>query len=71
MIVGTYRLLRQDQADRHFGFYSAGEYDIAPVLAGPLQAGAAEHRVDAVVQHVGPDAVPQELDRAFGASRGR
>ncbi|WP_298951829.1 GNAT family N-acyltransferase [uncultured Methylobacterium sp.] len=33
MIVGTYRLLRQDQADRHFGFYSAGEYDIAPVLA--------------------------------------
>ncbi|MEH3145507.1 MAG: GNAT family N-acetyltransferase [Methylobacterium frigidaeris] len=33
MIVGTYRLLRQDQAGRHFGFYSAGEYDIAPVLA--------------------------------------
>jgi putative hemolysin len=27
MIVGTYRLLRQDQADRHFGFYSAGEYE--------------------------------------------
>lgn len=32
-VVGTYRLLRQDQADRHFGFYTAGEYDIAPVLA--------------------------------------
>ena len=32
-VVGTYRLLRQDIADRHFGFYTAGEYDIAPVLA--------------------------------------
>ena len=31
-IVGTYRLLRQDIADRHFGFYSAGEYDIEPLL---------------------------------------
>lgn len=32
-IVGTYRLLRQDIADRHTGFYSAGEFDIAPLLA--------------------------------------
>ncbi len=32
-IVGTYRLLRQDVAERNFGFYSAGEYDIAPLLA--------------------------------------
>lgn len=32
-IVGTYRLLRQDVADRHDGFYSAGEYDVAPLLA--------------------------------------
>ncbi|MFE1601281.1 GNAT family N-acetyltransferase [Methylobacterium sp. ID0610] len=31
-VVGTYRLLRQEQADRHFGFYTAGEYDIGPVL---------------------------------------
>jgi putative hemolysin len=31
-VVGTYRLLRQDTADRHFGFYTAGEYDIAPVI---------------------------------------
>ncbi|MPZ58875.1 MAG: GNAT family N-acetyltransferase [Rhizobiales bacterium] len=27
-VVGTYRLLRQDIADRHGGFYSAGEFDI-------------------------------------------
>lgn len=32
-VVGTYRLLRQDAADRHFGFYTAGEYDIAPLIA--------------------------------------
>jgi putative hemolysin len=31
-VVGTYRLLRQEVADRHFGFYSAGEYDIGPLL---------------------------------------
>lgn len=32
-VVGTYRLLRQDVAERHFGFYSQAEYDIAPLLA--------------------------------------
>jgi putative hemolysin len=32
-IVGTYRLLRQDIAERHGGFYTAGEYDIGPLLA--------------------------------------
>lgn len=32
-IVGAYRLLRQDVAEKNFGFYSAGEYDIAPLLA--------------------------------------
>lgn len=32
-IVGTYRLLRRDVAERHFGFYSASEFDIAPMLA--------------------------------------
>ncbi|MBB4040448.1 putative hemolysin [Microvirga flocculans] len=31
-VVGTYRLLRQDVADRHGGFYTKGEYDIAPLL---------------------------------------
>ena len=32
-VVGTYRLLRQDIAERNQGFYTAGEYDIAPMLA--------------------------------------
>ena len=32
-VVGVYRLLRQDVAERNFGFYSATEFDIAPMLA--------------------------------------
>ncbi len=31
-IVGTYRVLRQSVAERHDGFYSAGEYDLTPLL---------------------------------------
>jgi putative hemolysin len=32
-LVGTYRLLRQDVAGAYGGFYSAGEFDLAPLLA--------------------------------------
>jgi putative hemolysin len=32
-VVGTYRLIRRDAAARAGGFYSAGEYDITPILA--------------------------------------
>jgi putative hemolysin len=32
-IVATYRLLRQEVAMRHSGFYSASEFDIAPLIA--------------------------------------
>ncbi len=32
MVVGTYRLLRQEQSGQ-LGFYSQGEFDIAPLLA--------------------------------------
>jgi putative hemolysin len=31
-VVGTYRLIRRAAADRLGGFYSAGEFDISPVL---------------------------------------
>lgn len=31
-IVGTYRLLRQEVAEKHGGFYTASEYDISPIL---------------------------------------
>ena len=32
-LVGTYRLLRQEIACRHGGFYTQGEFDVAPLLA--------------------------------------
>ncbi len=31
-VVGTYRVLRQDTAERSLGFYTAGEYDILPLM---------------------------------------
>ncbi|MGI9384622.1 MAG: GNAT family N-acetyltransferase, partial [Methyloligellaceae bacterium] len=31
-VVGTYRVLRQDIADLHDGFYTQGEYDIMPLV---------------------------------------
>ena len=34
-VVGTYRLIRRSVAVLNGGFYSAGEYDIAPLLAHP------------------------------------
>jgi putative hemolysin len=34
-IVGTYRLIRREAARRCGSFYSAGEYDIAPLIAYP------------------------------------
>ncbi|HWC62529.1 MAG TPA: GNAT family N-acyltransferase [Rhizomicrobium sp.] len=38
MVVATYRLTREKDAARAGGFYTAGEYDIAPMLTG-LPAG--------------------------------
>jgi putative hemolysin len=32
-VVGTYRVLRQDVAERTLGFYTQSEYDIAPLVA--------------------------------------
>ena len=32
-VVGTYRLLRESVARRHTGFYSAGEFDLGPLVA--------------------------------------
>jgi len=31
-VVGTYRLLRQDIAERHSGFYTGGEFDISGLM---------------------------------------
>ena len=34
-VVGTYRLLRQETAERYSGFYSQSEFDIEPLLRQP------------------------------------
>ncbi|MFN7174918.1 MAG: GNAT family N-acetyltransferase, partial [Thermaurantiacus tibetensis] len=38
-VVGTYRLLRQVVATMHRGFYSAGEYDLSPLLRSSEEGG--------------------------------
>src|SRR3569833_3123658 len=32
-VVGAYRLLRQEIAAAHFGFYSAAEFEVGPLIA--------------------------------------
>ena len=38
-VVGTYRLLRESSAMRHGGFYSAGEYDLRPLVGHSRRNG--------------------------------
>ena len=38
-VVGTYRLLRESVAMRHGGFYSAGEYDLRPLVGHSRRTG--------------------------------
>ncbi len=48
-VIGTYRLIRREAADRVGRFYSADEYDIAPILALPgrvLELGRSCIRAD-------------------------
>lgn len=56
-IVGTYRLLRREAAEKHGSFYTSGEYDIGPLLqsdATLLELGRscvlAEYRTRPVLQ---------------------
>jgi putative hemolysin len=58
-VVGTYRLLRQVVATMHRGFYSAGEYDLSPLIRSSETGGqllelgrscvAAEYRNSATI----------------------
>ena len=43
-IVGTYRLLRQEIADQHSGFYSSGEYDLSPLNSESFKKHMGEGR---------------------------
>ena len=51
-VVGTYRLLREGVARKHGGFYSAGEFDLSPLMA-PREILAGEG--------LEPDENPREL----------
>lgn len=43
-VVGTYRLLRQEVAQAHDGFYSAGEFDLSPLLSERFKEQMGEGR---------------------------
>lgn len=43
-IVGTYRLLRQEVAEANNGFYSAGEFDISPLMSPEFRNQMGEGR---------------------------
>jgi putative hemolysin len=56
-VIGTYRLIRREAAAKSGGFYSAGEYDITPLMQYPgeiLELGRscidAEYRTGPVMQ---------------------
>ena len=75
-VVGTYRLLRQDVADRNWGFYTAGEYDIAPLIgaaSGPALSGTRPLlRAEALSQQAhGRTALARDLDLRAASPRRR
>lgn len=41
-VVGTYRLLRQEIAEAHEGFYSSKEYDLSPLMTDSFRAQMGE-----------------------------
>jgi len=43
-VVGTYRLLRQEIAEAHGGFYSAGEFDLSPLMSDSFKKQMGEGR---------------------------
>ncbi|MBI1180138.1 MAG: GNAT family N-acetyltransferase [Alphaproteobacteria bacterium] len=42
-VVGTYRLLREEVAIAHDGFYSASEYDLSPMFMGRDESTLRQH----------------------------
>ena len=72
-IVGTYRLLRKEAADKHGCFYTSGEYDIAPLLeseAQLLELGRscvqAEYRTRPIMQLLWQGITDYMLDHDIG-----
>lgn len=76
-IVGTYRLLRHEAADRHGRFYTSGEYDIAPLIESGstlLELGRscvlADYRTRPVLQLLWEGIIEFMLDHDIGTMFG-
>lgn len=81
-VIGTYRLIRRDVAEANGGFYTAGEYDIAPMIerAGPdvnfLELGRScvhkDHRnrptINMLWQGIGQYISAHNIDVMFGCA---
>ncbi|BCW86929.1 hypothetical protein sos41_00530 [Alphaproteobacteria bacterium SO-S41] len=81
-VVGCYRLLKRDVAEANGGFYSAGEYDLEPLLAGSpagfkfLELGrscvAKDYRSSVVMQFMWRGLITylirNEIDLMFGCA---
>lgn len=72
-IVGTYRLIRREAAEKHGTFYTSGEYDITPILtsgATLLELGRscvlAEYRTRPVLQLLWQGITDYMLDHNIG-----
>lgn len=72
-IVGTYRLLRREAAEKHGAFYTSAEFDIAPVLKSKMQVlelgrscVLAEYRTRPVLQLLWQGITDYMLDHNIG-----
>ena len=64
-VVGTYRVLRQEVAERNSGFYTQGEYDIAPLLA----ARAEDPQLHGAWPQLRAEALSQQAHRRTAVAR--
>lgn len=66
-VVGTYRLLRQEVAEAGHGFYSASEYDIAPLIEAKRgQARSSNSAGPASSSPIAPSPLSSSCGRASG-----
>ena len=72
-IVGTYRLLRREAAEKHGAFYTSAEFDIAPILSSKVQVlelgrscVLAEYRTRPILQLLWQGITDYMLDHNIG-----
>ena len=67
-VVGTYRLLRQEVADRHGGFYTENEFDIAGMIERHPACASSSSAAPACCRAIAPSAPSNCCGRASGAT---